>query len=47
MAIYGNRDCTVEPLEKLVQLDPEQTEYTILLVQTKQPLEDYGRSSSL
>ncbi len=32
---------TVEPLEKLVQLHPEQTEYNILLAQTKQHLEDY------
>lgn len=32
---------TVEPLEKLVQLHPEQIEYTVLLAQTKQYLADY------
>ena len=32
---------TVEPLEKLAQINPEQTEYAILLGQTKQYLEDY------
>ena len=32
---------TVDPLEKLAQLHPEQTEYTVLLAQTKQYLEDY------
>lgn len=32
---------TVEPLTKLVQIHPEQTEYSVLLAQTKQYLEDY------
>ena len=29
------------PLEKLAKLNPEQTEYTILLAQAKQQLQDY------
>ncbi len=32
---------TVEPLTKLVQIHPEQTEYSVLLAQTKQYLADY------
>ena len=32
---------TVEPLEKLVQIHPEQTEYSILLAQTQQYLDNY------
>ena len=32
---------TLEPLEKLAQLHPEQADYTVLLAQTKQYLTDY------
>lgn len=32
----------IEPLTKLTQLNPQQTDYTLLLAQAKQQLSDYG-----
>lgn len=37
----GNLSGAIEPLEKLANLNPEQTEYSILLAQAKQQVGDY------
>jgi tetratricopeptide (TPR) repeat protein len=37
----GNLKAAIAPLEKLAQLNPQQTDYTILLAQAKQQVNDY------
>ena len=43
----GNLKDAIAPLERLSQLIPEQIEYTLLLAQTKQQLQDYEGASNL
>ena len=43
----GNLKEAIAPLERLSQLIPEQIEYTLLLAQTKQQLQDYEGASNL
>lgn len=42
----GDLEGAIEPLEKLVQFDREQTDYAILLAQAKQQLNDYEGASN-
>jgi tetratricopeptide (TPR) repeat protein len=43
----GNLKDAIAPLERLSQLIPEQIEYTLLLAQTKQQLQDYEGASNI
>ncbi|MBD2182432.1 tetratricopeptide repeat protein [Planktothrix sp. FACHB-1355] len=43
----GSIKDTIEPLEKLAKLSPQQTEYTVLLAQTKQQVGDIEGSATI
>lgn len=43
----GDLSAAIAPLEKLAQLKPDQVEYTLLLAQTKQQVQDYEGAETI